>query len=316
VRAKKRVLFVDYGGTLIEREGMGTYVKHEFIGSARRRKLPTSVVAAIGSLSADPATELWLVTGLSSDVIGNTQLAGLPHLNIAAENGAVVSHGPGEGGTRQWQQDPAVLGEGLNAKEEWDSVKGVAEQIMREYQWRVTGAVIRSAATSVVFDYRNADPEWAQAQTKYLTGDLVRRLVSPLVRVNQRKSRVEVSLRGATRRQLVRHGLTRVADADFVAAIGDDASDEEMFAAVMSAFAGSGGESAGAGAHLKSVFTITVGRKRTGARYFLPDVAHVQLLLSGMAQLASVLPALSSDAEGGDTAAEQRSTSVSPLAAV
>ncbi len=310
VRAKKRVLFVDYGGTLIEREGMGTYVKHEFIGSARRRKLPAKVVEAIGALSADPATELWIVTGLSADVIGNTQLASLPHLNIAAENGAVVSHGAGvHGAARSWNQDPTVLGGGMDAKAEWDSVKHVAEQIMREYQWRVTGAVIRSAATSVVFDYRNADPEWAQAQTKYLTGDLARRLVSPLVKVHQRKSRVEVSLRGATRRQLVRHGLGLAPDADFVAAIGDDASDEEMFSGVMEAFAAAGqAAGGGVGTHLQSVFTITVGRKRTGARYFLPDVAHVQLLLTGLSQVSSVLPALPSDEEdtpsklGGNTA--------------
>jgi len=307
VRAKKRVLFVDYGGTLIEREGMGTYVKHEFIGSTRRRKLPMSVVSAIGALSADPATELWIVTGLSADVIGNTQLAQLPHLNIAAENGAVVSHGAGtHGAPRRWTQDPNVLGGGIDAKAEWDSVKDVAEQIMREYQWRVTGAVIRSAATSVVFDYRNADPEWAQAQTKYLTGDLARRLVSPLVKVHQRKSRVEVSLRGATRRQLVRHGLSLAPDADFVAAIGDDASDEEMFTGVMEAFAAAGqGAAGGVGRDLQSVFTITVGRKRTGARYFLPDVAHVQLLLTGLSQVSAVLPALPSDEEDAQYTSEE-----------
>lgn len=297
----RRVIFLDWGGTLIEREGAGTYVKHEFIGRTRRRRLPAGVVQALTRLAADPGTALWVVTGLSPDVMESSHLMDIPSLNIAAENGAMVSFAHvGQAGQRVWQRhdgddsgSPKLSASGG----EWSSIKAVALALMREYQWRVNGAVIRTSPTTAVFDFRNADPEWAQAQARHLVGELARRLISPLVRVHMRKGRVEVVLRGATRRQLVQLGLQRHAGADFVMAIGDDASDEEMFQELMQQYAGGAGAP---GSALRSVFTITVGRKRTGARHFLPDVAHVQLLLGGMAELTQSMSASNSGSSSLD----------------
>lgn len=33
-QSRRRVILVDYGGTLVDREGIGTYIKHEFFGKS------------------------------------------------------------------------------------------------------------------------------------------------------------------------------------------------------------------------------------------------------------------------------------------
>lgn len=55
---------------------------------------------------------------------------------------------------------------------------------------------------------------------------------------------------------------------DFVLAMGDDYTDENMFRNVP-----------------RSAFTIRVGRGKTAARYRIKDVKHVQELLSELGQL-------------------------------
>lgn len=54
----------------------------------------------------------------------------------------------------------------------WESLKAKAIACMTEYAWRVNGSAVRMYDSLLVWDYRNADAEWAQAQAKFLAEEL------------------------------------------------------------------------------------------------------------------------------------------------
>lgn len=61
---------MDYGGTLVDREGSGTYIKHEFFGkskdSSTANQLSALEVQCLQDLSDDPHTMVVVTTGLNT----------------------------------------------------------------------------------------------------------------------------------------------------------------------------------------------------------------------------------------------------------
>jgi trehalose-phosphatase len=186
------------------------------------------------------------------------------------------------------------VGEGVHIFSQWEAVKRVAVGLMREYESRVNGSVLREYGSFVAWDFRAVDAEWAGSQARFLAADLEaaireggegfeRDAALGNVAITMRKTRVEVSLRFWNKGRLARDILARVGSGlDFVLAIGDDATDEACFAAV--AAWREEGAAAAAGA---KVFPVTVGRKLaadTKASAYLADVAAVHALLELLAQ--------------------------------
>ncbi len=240
----------------------------------------------------------------------------------------------------------------------WSSIKSRAIAIMTDYAWRVNGSVVREYDMIVAWDFRNADPEWAQSQAKFVAADLEALAAEDssdsmhghgsswatgkatggsaggagggsgsgvggagsagaaasrgaqgkagagtatgggpgggpsggaersLVKVTIRKTRVELSLRGMSKGNLIADALARMGnDVDFVLVVGDDTTDEEMFAAV-NAKDGEWRASSGTGSSQQqhhAIYTSTVGKKTsTAARYWCVDAGMVQHLITSI----------------------------------
>ncbi|KAA0167175.1 hypothetical protein FNF27_03103 [Cafeteria roenbergensis] len=264
--AGRRVLFVDYGGTLIAREGSGMYVKHEFLGQSHSaRTLPHDVLRDLARLAADPASTVVVLVGLNISNGDAAALASIPNLTIALENSAVVSWGArdkmrlsglvkgspvgAEGiavnvntaifAGREWVRLPesAQFLEGALSAE-WREAVAVARARMDEYRWRVNGSTVRETGAMLSWDYSNADPEWGKQQAGRLVDDLRAMLTSPNVSVGRRRVMVEVSPAGVTKGTLAERILASLTSTEaastFALAVGDDSSDEDMFKAVHS----------------------------------------------------------------------------------
>lgn len=264
--AGRRVLFVDYGGTLIAREGSGMYVKHEFLGQSHSaRTLPHEVLRDLARIAADPASTVVVLVGLNISNGDAAALASIPNLTIALENSAVVSWGArdkmrlsglvkgrpvgAEGiavnvntaifAGREWVRLPesAQFLEG-DLSAEWREAVAVARSRMDEYRWRVNGSTVRETGAMLSWDYSNADPEWGKQQAGRLVDDLRTMLTSPNVSVGRRRVMVEVSPAGVTKGTLAERILASLTATEsattFALAVGDDSSDEDMFKAVHS----------------------------------------------------------------------------------
>lgn len=241
-----------------------------------------------------------------------------------------------------------------DAEARWRAVKRRITGVMREYQWRVNGSVVREYDYTVAWDFRNADGEWAAAQAKFLAADLTA-FVPPSVRVSFRKTQVEASLAAMDKGQFLLQTLAAAeaeartssatdssgasvpptaadaaggdvhldADADaggvdFVLVAGDDVTDEPMFGAAATVQADPG--AAGLRHAPRNVFSVLVGRPSdagTRARFCLPDVACVHALLQalGAQTTAAAASAAAAAAAAASAASPSSSSSYSSAAA-
>lgn len=114
--------------------------------------------------------------------------------------------------------------------------KPYAFEIMRQFVKRTQGSFIEDKGSALVWQYRDADQHFGSWQAKELSSHLKELLFGFEVDVIDGKGYVEVKLRGVNKGVAVTRILAKVAqtfgDVDFVLAIGDDRSDEDMFEAV------------------------------------------------------------------------------------
>ena len=109
------------------------------------------------------------------------------------------------------------------------------------------------------------------------------------MQITLRKTRVEVALRCMNKGRVVGDILARAAAGapapiDFVLCIGDDTTDEDMFATLREWRAAAAARAAAAGAPPPVVLTATVGRKpATAADAYCLDVSTVHALVARLA---------------------------------
>ena len=317
--ARRRLLLLDYGGTLMSKDKstwQGNTVQSDFAFDAYSTQLPTPVLQALAALAADARSTVFVVSGLAAAAMDALPLARTPHLALVAENGMLVAF-PGAGAAtgaanavagggsvsvgaaRQWAASADLAPAAASA---WKDCKERARALMQEYQWRVNGSALREHEFRLAWDFRNADSEWASAQARFLAADLRALAPQTLVRVSLKRSSVEVALRAMDKGGFLASLLQKRAAApaedaaDFLLVIGDDPTDEDMFVAAAAAGAAAGeaaGAAAAAGAPppIADVFSVRVGKPATdapsAARFSLPNVASVHAMLLALAAEAS-----------------------------
>jgi len=282
--ARRRLVLLDYGGTLMAKDKVswqGSAVQADFSFDGVSKQVPAPVLQALAALAADARNTIFVVSGLSTAALGSLPLARTPRLGLVAENGMLVAP-PGGGGARAWALSTTLDADAAAA---WRDCLARVRALMQEYQWRVNGSALREHEYRLSWDFRNADAEWAQAQAKFLAADI--RAVAPeaLVRVSLRTHSVEVALRAMDKAGFLialleqRRAVAPADAADFLLVVGDDATDEEMFATANAACDA-------AVPPLPHVFSVRVGKPAgdgSAAHYGLPNVASVHALLLALA---------------------------------
>lgn len=199
-RSERRLLLFDYDGTLVP-----------FAAYPHLAKPSGELSELLGCLAADPRNELVLLTGRDKAAL-QEWFGSLP-IGLVAEHGAWVRE-PG----KSWEM-VKPLGAAWKAK---------LLPILKMYADRMPGAFVEEKEFSLVWHYRNADSERGVLAARELTDDLLAFTASIDVQVLQANNAVEVRNAGihkglAGERWLSRGGF------DFILAIGDDQTDEDIF---------------------------------------------------------------------------------------
>ena len=117
-QTKKRVIIIDFNGTLVVKEPPGKYLKREILGTSGFR--PSHVATlALCKLCSDPRNTVYVVSGDSQQ---NLEMAvgNIPRLGLAASNGACFADPIlGRGQERVWQY--------LDFGVDWNAVKKVCD---------------------------------------------------------------------------------------------------------------------------------------------------------------------------------------------
>ena len=240
-RSTRRLLVLDYDGTLVP-----------FAGSPALAKPTMESLRVLRSLANDPRNELLLASGRDRATL-EQWFSGVP-IGLAAEHGAWIREHSGDWKVQQFSGS------------QW---KQKLSPMLEMYADRVPGAFVEEKEFSLVWHYRMAEPDQGRAVARELTDHLLIFTASIGLQVLTGNKAIEIREAGINKGTAVQRWLAR-GDFDFVLAIGDDLTDEDMFAALP-----------------PWAYSIHVGATQTGARFRLRNPEEVLQYLAELARCPS-----------------------------
>jgi trehalose 6-phosphate synthase/phosphatase len=231
-RASKRRLFLlDYDGTLIP-----FYKRPE-------QALPTEeLIALLKVLAEDHRNEVVIISGRDRDTL--EQWFGSMNLGLIAEHGAWLKEG-------EWKVLEPVAND-------W---KDQIRSILELYVDRTPGSFIEEKEFSLVWHYRKADLALASIRARELKDALLHLTTNINVGVLEGSKVMEIKHIGINKGRAAQRWLAKE-PWDFIMAIGDDVTDEDLFAALP-----------------ESAYSIKVGLGLSKAKYNIPSFHEVRALL-------------------------------------
>jgi trehalose 6-phosphate synthase/phosphatase len=231
-------LLLDYDGTLV--------------GFASRPELAApddALRTLLAKLLARPNTSLSIVSGRPKETL-EAWFGELP-MSLHAEHGLWSRTRPGQ---------PWRMLEGVSF--EW---KARARPVLDAFCERVPGSFLEEKTASLAWHYRMVDPEFGAIQARELRLLLLETFVGQRMDVLPGDRVVEVRPQGVHKGRVVGEATQGLAPGTLVVAIGDDRTDEDLFAAMPP-----GG------------LTINAGHKPTRAAFRVNGPGEVRKLLGAL----------------------------------
>lgn len=231
--ATQRTLLLDYDGTLVP-----------FVGDPKLAQPDAEVMELLVSLSADPANEVVIVSGRTRAEL--EEWFGRLPVSLVAEHGV-------------WLRPKGAAWHMLKTiNTDW---KSKVRPILQLHMDRLPGALLEEKEFSLAWHYRRADPEQGSMRAKELMDDLSAYTRNIDIQVLEGNKVIEVRNTGVTKGTAAQEWLARQ-PTDFILAIGDDWTDEDLFRALPS-----------------TAFSVRVGLANTAARYHLSNHTAVRRIL-------------------------------------
>jgi trehalose 6-phosphate synthase/phosphatase len=233
-KAGRRAIFLDYDGTLV-----GFNVNIDLASPDQE------LYQLLRSLTADPANEVVMISGRKHETL--SEWLGHLRLDLIAEHGAWNKKQKGK-----WHKLP-----GLN-----DQWKQEIYPILDTYTDRTPGSFIEEKSYSLVWHYRKVEIGLGELRANELMGTLRYYTSDKGLQVLPGDKVIEVKNVEINKG---RAALSWLHDShfDFVMAIGDDHTDEDIFKALP-----------------EDAITIKVGSQVSAARYYLRNFQEVRQFLT------------------------------------
>jgi trehalose 6-phosphate synthase/phosphatase len=234
-RPEKKLIFLDYDGTLVP-----------FQKKPELAIPPEDLLSLLQDLSNLPNTEVIIISGRDREIL-EKWMHGI-NLSIVAEHGAWIR----ERGKpwRLFKQAP----------NDW---KPKLKPILERTTDRLPESFVEEKNFSLVWHYRNSDPELAEIRVKELIDDLVSFTANMDVSVLQGNKVVEIKNTGISK-GYAGLDLIGIYNPRQILSIGDDWTDEDLFRALP-----------------ESAVSIKVGLGPSNAKYHVKDYSQVKDFLTG-----------------------------------
>lgn len=233
-RATQRLLLLDYDGTL------APIVRRPSLAGPS-----SSLLELLSALTRDPSNFVVVISGRDRQTLD--RWLGGANVALVAEHGFWLREAGGD-----WRL----------LKEMNSAWKEHVRPILQFYADRLPGAHVEEKEFSLAWHYRMADPEQARQLAAELTDHIHGFTSNSDIQVLQGNKVVEVRNAGVNKGTAVQHWL-QDRPFEFILCVGDDWTDEDMFAVVP-----------------EHAFSIRIGMTNTLARYNIKDLKGVLKLLS------------------------------------
>jgi trehalose 6-phosphate synthase/phosphatase len=233
-KAGQLVLLLDYDGTMVP-----------FASVPELARPDRDLLDLLGTLAGRPGTHVHVVSGRGR----NRLESWLGHLPIAlhAEHG-LWSRAPGG----DWQSEHAPSTAWRNR----------VLATLREFGANTPGSLVEEKTVGFAWHYRGADPEFGERQANELKLHLTELLANSPVEILPGNKVIEVRPYGVNKGLVVQTALAAHGPDALAVALGDDRTDEDMFAALPA-----------------SGVAIHVGEQQSRAPYRVADVPAARQLL-------------------------------------
>lgn len=236
--SNSRIIFLDYDGTLVP-----------FTDRPQTDKPDTRLLKLIKLLSECPNTEVVLVSGRDKSTL--QKWFGRLNIALSAEHGVWIKRKD-----REWKMLKPVSGE-------W---KSKVYPVLKLAVDRLPASFIEEKEFSLVWHYRQSDPELASIRAKELTDDLISLTANIDVHVLQGDKVIELRNAGINKGTISTYFLSK-SDYEFILAIGDDSTDNDIFKVLP-----------------EKAYSIKVGFSPSFARFNVYDYHEVRRLMTEIIQ--------------------------------
>jgi trehalose 6-phosphate synthase/phosphatase len=238
-QAFKRLILLDYDGVLVP-----------FASRPEDAKASKKLKTLLAKLVAERDNIVVVISGRQKENLD--EWLGDLGLNFGAEHGAYSR----TGSSKSWQMTAS------SADKKWQAV---LLPILEKYAARTPGAFVEQKSTALVWHYRQAKPYYAHKNLLILKRVLKPFAKSLGLRVRQGHMILEVKAADIHKGTVAKEWLKY--KPDFVLAMGDDYTDEDMFASLPA-----------------DSYTIKVGRGRTKAHFRLKNSNEVLQFLEKLSK--------------------------------
>ncbi len=238
--AAKRLLLLDYDGTLVP-----------FAVRPQDAAPDRELLTLLTQLTSDRANCVVVISGRSAPDL-ERWLRQVPRLGLAPEHGA------------RWRPPGSDTWQGRSAEMEW---KDTVRPILQHFVDRTPGSFIEEKEFALVWHFRTIEAEFGDWLATELVAMLEGMLAETELRAYRGNKIVEVKPMWANKGALATELLAGCADAQFIFGIGDDRTDEDLFA------------------HLpENAWSVYVGGGPSRAHYSVADTNSVRHLLRQLTQ--------------------------------
>jgi trehalose 6-phosphate synthase/phosphatase len=232
------IIMLDYDGTLVP-----------FAERPQKAKPDQGLLDTLDSLCKDQKNEVVLISGRDKDTLA--RWFGGRGLNLIAEHGVWIK----DQGT-DWQTVEPL-------RDDW---KEQMRPVLEWYEDRTPGSFIEEKDFSLVWHYRKADTELASIRARELKDELLQLTANLNLGILEGSKVIEIKSVGIDKGRAALHWLSRN-EWDFILAIGDDWTDEDVFAVLP-----------------ESAYSIKVGVSPSKAKFNLDSVQEVRALIHKLAK--------------------------------
>lgn len=235
--AKRRLLLLDYDGTLVP------FSKHPKLAIPDK-----TVIGILNRLASDARTDVAVISGRDRDSL-NSWFGDLP-IHIVSEHGAEIRLRD-----QEWRHV-------IDLDSSW---KLIFKPVLELFTQRSPGSFIENKKHTLVWHYRNVETGLGFSRSRELLDSLHHLIRNTELNVIDGNRVIEIRKTGVDKGSVARQLVDRNTY-DFVLAIGDDKTDEDMFLQLQ-----------------EDAFTVKIGSGQTAARYYITRQSDAINLLQKLA---------------------------------